>query len=578
MSGLLTFARSAGLRLRTIALHEWTLACLAALAVGVFVNRGALADPMHTLPQDVWDPSIEAYLLAWVGHAVLHDPTHLWQLNSFYPTHLSLAFDDSLLGYSPFGFFGTGTAAATLRYNIVFTFAFALAFLGAYALVRQLGANRLGGAVAGLVFATAPWRLAHGGHLNVISTGGMALCMAMLARGHGLALARRTLERTKFRPGWALAGWLVAAWQVTLGFAVGLPFVYVLGGFVLGAAAWWFIAEKPLPSRRLLIMDLVGGLIFGAVTILMALPYLRVLKMYPSAARGEADVALFSPNLHGYVTASAENWFWGDWDSTVRATFPVPGEQSVLPGMALYVMAIVGLAFSVWSLQARLWMLAGVIFSIVLGLGTNGPGQGAIYLFLLHHLPGFQGLRTPGRLVLWTTFGLMLLAAGMLTALTDKVRAAVRDDPKRWHATARLALLLPLLVVFIEDIGTTPHPIIDSKPVSLSMVEAPYMVLPSDVGWDMHVIFWSTDGFPTIVNGSSSFNPPDTDTIRSSVADFPSAASIAYLRHLGIKSVVIFPWEANSDSPWSDTNKLIAPIDGVRQEVAPDGAVIFHLT
>ena len=65
---------------------------------------------------------------------------------------------------------------------------FALAFVGAYALVRQLGAGRIGAAVAGAAFAYAPWRLAQAGHLQVLSTGGIALALAMLARGHGWSL------------------------------------------------------------------------------------------------------------------------------------------------------------------------------------------------------------------------------------------------------------------------------------------------------------------------------------------------------------------------------------------------------
>jgi hypothetical protein len=165
--------------------------------VSLVLNRGALADPAHTLPQDIWDPSLVSYLIAWDGHALLHDPTNLWQLNAFYPSPYGLAYTDSLLGYAPFAFFGTGPELAVLRYNVLFILAEALVMVGAYALTRQLGAGRLGGAVAAVAVAVAPWRLAQAGHLQILSTGGMTLALAMLARGHGVRWRRDEWPRSE---------------------------------------------------------------------------------------------------------------------------------------------------------------------------------------------------------------------------------------------------------------------------------------------------------------------------------------------------------------------------------------------
>ncbi len=52
---------------------------------------------------DLGDPVRTAWEIAWVGHAMLHDPLHLFDSNAFYPHPLSLAFSDSLLGYGPAG-------------------------------------------------------------------------------------------------------------------------------------------------------------------------------------------------------------------------------------------------------------------------------------------------------------------------------------------------------------------------------------------------------------------------------------------------------------------------------------------
>ena len=98
--------------------------------------------------------------------------------------------------------------------------------------------------MAGAAFAYAPWRWGQAGHLHVLSSGGIVLALAMLARGHGFSL-RDGYRPDRVRPGWAIAGWLVAAWQISLGFGIGLPFAYVLALFVVAAVVAWLL--MPLP-------------------------------------------------------------------------------------------------------------------------------------------------------------------------------------------------------------------------------------------------------------------------------------------------------------------------------------------
>ena len=146
---------------------------------------------------DLGDPVRTAWQIAWVGHAMLHDPLHLFDSNAFYPHPLSLAFSDSLLGYGPVAFFGSGTVAALVRYNLLFLFAWSLCFFGAYLLARELGLGRIAGAAAGAAFAYAPYRVTEAGHLHVISSGGhpagavpaAARLPALLARAGARGLA-----------------------------------------------------------------------------------------------------------------------------------------------------------------------------------------------------------------------------------------------------------------------------------------------------------------------------------------------------------------------------------------------------
>ncbi|MGX4652808.1 hypothetical protein ACWCHM_03875 [Micromonospora sp. SCSIO 07396] len=683
--------RLAGVSWR-VARHEWTLAALAALLLAVVLTWPTLRDPASTIPQDTGDPTLQAWQVAWGGHALLTNPLQVWHSNTFYPEPYTYAYSDTLLGYAPFGMIGDGPVAAVIRYNLLYLLTHALALFGAYALARQVGAGRAGAAVAGVSFAYAPWKLAQAGHLHVLSIGGIALALAMLARGHGWSL-RHGHRPDRVRPGWVVAGWAVAAWQVTLGFGIGLPFAYVLGLLCLGAVVtygvvWLRRRTRPVVPRRLLLADLAGGIGFAGVTLAMAAPYFEVVARNPSGRRTVAQIEMFSPPWRGFVTAPPESWLWGERHEAARATLGFPGEMTLLPGVVLLSLAVAGLFFSAWRLRHRLMLAGAALVSVALAAGTTFGGDGNPgYVTLVEHAPGWDGVRTPGRLVLWTTLLLGLLAAGALT-----VREPAREtapgaepapgpepagerppgsepagapqpgpeptgeqpgseptgaqpsgperageqppDPERgaepavptlrpagapvlveafaaveaapgprpalrsaaWSGSAaeqaaprkpapkrdggqwrlaRLALLVPLLLVLVEGINRTPHVPAPEQPAVLRGLTGPALVLPSDGIRELHVMLWSTDGFPKVVNGLASFTPQSQERIRAASMTFPDATSVAYLRQVGVRTVVLLPgWAAGT--PWADV--AARPVDGLgisREMVGED--VIYRL-
>src|SRR3954467_2254782 len=223
---------------------EVALAALAAVAVALLMHWPLPLQVGSDVPRDLGDPLPQAWQGAWDGHALLHQPTEWFQANIFWPLPNSLAFSDALVGYAPFGVLGSGVHAAIARYDMLFLFAYALAFLGAYLLARELRAGRAGAFVAGAAFAYAPWRLEQDGHLHVLSSGGIPLALALLVRGHRRGSAR-----------WAVAGWLVAAWQLSLGFSLGLQLAYLLLVLAVLALALGF-----RPPRATLVATAFGGL------------------------------------------------------------------------------------------------------------------------------------------------------------------------------------------------------------------------------------------------------------------------------------------------------------------------------
>jgi len=544
--------------------HEWTLAILAGLALAAALTWPTLRDPRHTVPGDIGDPALFAWQIAWGGHMLLTHPLHLWDSNTFYPAPHSLAFTDTVLGYAPFGLIGSGMDAAVLRYNILYVLLHALAFIGAYALTRQLGAHPLGAAVAGVAWAYAPWRLAHAGHLNVISTGGIALSLAMIARGHGWSLrAGHRLERHS--PRWALAGWLVGAWQITLGLAIGLVFAYAMVAVCLVAGAsfgwsWWRRGRPPF-GVRLLVADLAGGVCFAAATVYMGLAYARVVQLNPQADRGLGWTEMYSPAWRGLFIAPEASWLWGGLHAGARARLPWPPEMTLLPGLALITLATTGTIFSIFRARHRILLALGAIGVALLALGATLPWHGDPgYLTLSKHLPGWAALRTPGRLTVWTTLLLAVLAAGAVSAFVAGARTVApwpEADARRPALAARakfvalrIVLVIPLALVVVEGINRTPHPQVLPYPAAMAAAQEPTLVLPSGGSLEMSIMLWTTNGFPRIPNGLVTFVPTAQDQIRSASAAFPDPASVAYLRAAGIRSVVVLrAWLGGT--PWA---------------------------
>ncbi|MGK5445653.1 hypothetical protein ACSNN7_28055 [Micromonospora sp. URMC 105] len=557
-----------------VARHEWTVVVLGSLALAAALTWPTLRDPAGTIPQDTGDPTLQAWQVAWGGYALRTDPAHLWHSNTFFPEPYTYAYSDTLLGYAPFALVGEGPVAAVVRYNLLYVLVHALAFVGAYALSRQLGAGRAGSAVAGAAFAYAPWKLAQAGHLHVLSVGGVALALAMLARGHGWSL-RHGHRPDRVRPGWAAAGWAVAAWQITLGFGIGLPFAYVLVGLCIAVAVaygvtWRRRRTRPAVPRRLFLADLAGVTGFAGVTLLMAAPYLEVVARHPAGRRTAAQVDMFSPPARGFLIAPPESWLWGERHGAARATLGFPGEMTLLPGVVLIALAAAGLVFSVWRLRQRIALAVGVLVSLALAAGTSFGGDGDPgYLTLMRHLPGWDALRTPGRLVLWTTLLLGVLAAGALTVQERSPAEAGRGDWRRW---TRLALVLPVLLVLAEGVNRTPHVPVPAQPAALRGVAGPVLVLPLGGIRDYHVMLWSTDGFPRTVNGLASFTPESQQRIRDAATSFPDAPSVAYLRAAGVRTVVLLPGYA-AGTPWEDA--AARPVDGlgIHREQVADGLV-----
>jgi hypothetical protein len=484
------------------------------------------------VPRDIGDPLAEAWQPAWGGHALLHQPLHFFDANRFWPLKDTLAFGDALIGYAPTGIIGSGPHAAMVRYDLLFLFAYALAFFGAYLLARELGLGPAGAMIAGAAFAFAPYRLEQDGHLQVISSGGIPLAIAFAVRGIRLR-----------RPWWLFWAWVVAAWQVSLGWALGLPFAYGLAGAVaIGVVAWLVRGRPPLP-RGMIIAGAAGAVLFIALSYWIAHHYLYIADNFPAAKRSAHEVAAFSGPVKVFLTAPEENFIWGGATAGIRDHLTTWQEKTLFPGALIVILAVAGLTSSSLSKRWRIGLGVTAVAIMVLELGFREEG-GLLwpYRVLYDVLPGWEAIRTPGRLATFSSLALALLAAAGGEAAIRWVR---RKRLPAWSGAAVAAVLALAIVTEGRSLPFDPFdnqamPDVPRAQANTEEIPTPQLHLPALTAKENRAFqLASTDGFPDMVNGRASTNPAVVLDLVKHMTNFPDAGTVRELQEYGVRTVIL---------------------------------------
>ena len=122
------------------------------------------------VPNDIGDPLLNTWIMAWNSHALLTDPLNLFNANIFAPLSNTLAFSEHL--------FSTSLLAAPLQlisgepisaYNLSLLATYPLAAFGMYLLTLRWTQNRQAAFIAGFIFAFAPYRFAAIAHLQLLT-------------------------------------------------------------------------------------------------------------------------------------------------------------------------------------------------------------------------------------------------------------------------------------------------------------------------------------------------------------------------------------------------------------------------
>ncbi len=358
----------------------------------------------------------------------------------------------------------------------------ALAFAGAYALVRRLGGGRPAAALAALAWSGG------GAALSLVSALTLFCSIAWLP--WTLAWADAALRAG--RPSARLRAALAAGIALGLQMLNGEPATVAIAGLALvclglsaaGAAVRdgrsrtiGTSAEEPADAvtRRLAALVLVGIVVVAVALGLAAAQILPTLARLAGSARAgglpAASAAVWSspparlaelawPRFFGDPARVEEGLYFG-WRANDRSYPYVP---SIYPGLLL---AILGLSALVrWPVPRRGAWAAAALAGAALAIGRHDP----LYGFLRRAVPGLALLRYPEKFVLLLLAGLIFAGAlGWQHLLAERRagRRAAADFPLAVSlvvlaAAAALAALLaarPGAAGWLVVTRGAPHPL-----------------------------------------------------------------------------------------------------------------------
>jgi hypothetical protein len=345
-----------------------------------------------------------------------------------------------------------------------------------------------------------------------------------------------------------LAGWLVSAWEVSLGFTLGLQFTYLVALLAaLVAWHWWRTragdrAAAPASAiitdpRRMLAVSCIGIAVVAAIGVYEARPYLKIAHDYPTAKRTIREVKTYSAGPAALLAASSENRVWGSATAGLRAQVHSKNESVFFPGGLLLALALVGAAAPLYTRRLRAGLLLGALACAIIALGFGLTGAGYPYRLLYDYAPGWDGVRVPGRVFTTGTLCLALLAGAGAQLLAARGARSLRG---RSSQALPAAIGIGLVAALVgEGAGHLGHPVVPQpKPVE-SALRAPLLDLPTDGAADRVWQYFSTDGFYKIPVGNSTFDIPKIDDLRGGMSGFPDRTSVEKLRYYGIRTVVL---------------------------------------
>jgi hypothetical protein len=460
------------------------------------------------------DLYLNVWILGWTAHAVLTDPSRIFDGNIFYPARNMIAGSENMLAHLPVtvpALAATGNALVVLKAMALESFV--LAGLAMFLLVYHHTRNATAALVAGAAFTFAPWRA------NAIPQpqylGTQYLPFALLA-------VDCWLERRRAR---ALVGLALAmAFQ-------GLACVY-LGYFAFVVVPVYALARVALSAepRRLQALGAIAAAIGAGAAVLVPvmLPYLRGRQQLAIPEQNLEMISAFSWQPHIFVMPATIASFIGAVPVVVVALAVLSRVARWRPGVSIRRPPV-----------AATWVLLAVAFVLAAGPYVGLPGGVRLptpYLALYHLVPGFSGMRAPARFFIVVTTALCALAGYELARATagTSPRARRALGLGLFLAVALLATPRPPVPVAARLGGRAPeiYRWLAERPAHEPVLEVPGRVAPNDILGQVvesRSMVASTIHWHPLLGGYTAYTPPSAAFITAIVQRLPDPEALQLL-------------------------------------------------
>lgn len=549
---------------RPYVLHVVVFILYTLLAIGM---TAPLAFHMgdHLLGTDsnaVNDTYFSIWIFGWQAHQLIADPLNLFQGNIFYPFQNSLAFSEIILPgalfYLPLEY---ATGNPVLAYNLIVLFSFPLNAFAMYLLAvdwlgRGDGERRredqgkeqdairhplfairyphvIAAFVAGVVFGFCTYKMGELRHVQLL----LALFMPLT-----LLYVARFLRAPNFHNGFLTALFFGLNALASLYYAVFLAF----------AVALYLVVEFVGRRFRITRAHLIYGAMAVGIAVILVLPFLlpffRLERQY-NFSEGR-DPRLFSARPASYLASPTSQWLYG---AVTRPFYVASKGQPLFPGLAVLALGVVGLLVTLRA-KPRVWVfplvlaLMGMVLSFGPDLILGRSSEPALPFPLPYHylalvISPLKSLNAPSRFVVLTMLALALLAA-------YGVRWLVEQKPRFGWAIAVVCMgVMALefapapLVLQPVAAGANISPaylFLAQQPSGQPVVELP-MGKPTFAEQDKYVEYTynSVYHWQPLVNGYSTFLPPDYYALVQDVQRFPSKRAVKRLRKWGVEWMVV---------------------------------------
>ncbi len=507
------------------------------------------------------DPMLMNWTLQWVSRALVHDPSHLFGGNTFYPYPHAVVLTDTMLPLAilnvPVRWFTTNP---WVGYNLLIVLAYYLSCVWGAWLARELTGSEAAAIWGGIFWGFLFFRVHHIGHLQMLSFQGIPAAAAALLRFWKRPAVRAALLFTAIFVAQALVSWYLA----------------VIMAVVLGVVALCRPRAETLAPAALKGYVLIA-VVSAAIIVPVALPYRAAFASSTLAERhdlvntfGDAvHVADFVtpplPTLVGQTIKDNKYWIWGE--NTLYIGF-VP---LVLAGIGLIRGRTGGIGGTGRMVAAG---VALVVVGYVLALGFVSP---SLRIPLpLHYLarvfPMVAGLRATQRFAIVVYAGILILSSCGFAAL-------VRNRPPRVQAAAcAVVCALFLLEVFpftlpvhadnVYEVSAPDRAIASyqrSRVAPLTVLHLPinYFREPYPVSEAIYMLD-STAHWANILNGFSGGVPQGFMDRMTTLNALPDPKAVQVLRDLGVDVVAVHRGEARKDvlryffehQPWATVSPL----------------------